>query len=110
MRDIIQLEKVGRQIRRDIIQMTALAGSGHPGGSLSATDLMAGTLLRDSKRGPIQPMKEDRDRIIYSKAHVTRSFTRYLQGGDSLILNSSRPSGNLVHLSRATHTSTACLG
>ncbi|HOR46237.1 MAG TPA: transketolase [Caldisericia bacterium] len=71
MRDIIQLEKVGRQIRRDIIQMTALAGSGHPGGSLSATDLMAALYFEIANVDPSNPMKEDRDRIIYSKAHVT---------------------------------------
>ena len=35
-----ELSKVCRQVRRDIITMTANAGSGHPGGSLSAVELM----------------------------------------------------------------------
>ena len=34
-----ELSKVCRQVRRDIITMTANAGSGHPGGSLSAVEL-----------------------------------------------------------------------
>lgn len=37
-----QLKKIARLIRRDIVAMTVLAGSGHPGGSLSATDIKAG--------------------------------------------------------------------
>ena len=35
-----ELSRVCRQVRRDIINMTANAGSGHPGGSLSAVELM----------------------------------------------------------------------
>ena len=35
-----ELSKVCKQVRRDIINMTANASSGHPGGSLSMTDLM----------------------------------------------------------------------
>ena len=35
-----ELSKVCKQVRRDIIDMTANAGSGHPGGSLSAVELM----------------------------------------------------------------------
>ena len=37
-----ELSKVCTQVRRDIINMTANAGSGHPGGSLSAVELMVG--------------------------------------------------------------------
>ena len=35
-----ELSSMSKQVRRDIINMTANAGSGHPGGSLSAADLM----------------------------------------------------------------------
>ena len=35
-----ELSPICRQVRRDIITMTANAGSGHPGGSLSAVELM----------------------------------------------------------------------
>ena len=38
--DIQTLESYARQVRRDIITMTAAAGAGHPGGSLSSTEAM----------------------------------------------------------------------
>lgn len=38
--DSINLEKVCRAVRRDIINMTADASSGHPGGSLSAVEMI----------------------------------------------------------------------
>ena len=37
---IEDLKARAKQIRRDIVQMTGVAGSGHPGGSLSATDIL----------------------------------------------------------------------
>ncbi len=37
---IMKLKKISLQVRKDILEMTTEAGSGHPGGSLSATDLM----------------------------------------------------------------------
>lgn len=59
------------QIRRDIITMLAEAGSGHPGGSLSAADIMAtlyfGGVLRHF---PDNPCRDDRDRFVLSKGHV----------------------------------------
>ena len=38
--DIQFLEKLARQVRRDIITMVSKAGAGHPGGSLSCTDAL----------------------------------------------------------------------
>ena len=40
-----ELSPICRQVRRDIITMTANAGSGHPGGSLSAVELMTSVFL-----------------------------------------------------------------
>ena len=40
-----ELSPICRQVRRDIITMTANAGSGHTGGSLSAVDLMTTVIL-----------------------------------------------------------------
>jgi transketolase len=65
------LEGIAKQIRRDIITMTHSAGSGHPGGSMSATDLMTVLYFETAKIDPANPSMEDRDRIIFSKAHVT---------------------------------------
>lgn len=51
--------------------MTHDAGSGHPGGSLSATDLMVGLYFGDIIRvNPEDPSWEGRDRFILSKGHV----------------------------------------
>lgn len=71
MTDINALKSAAKQIRRDIITMISEAGSGHPGGSLSATDLMTAVYFEAANLKPDNPKWEDRDRIIYSKAHVT---------------------------------------
>lgn len=64
-------KKKACDIRTDIIEMLHEAGSGHPGGSLSCTDIMTalyfgGVLDHD----PENPSKEDRDRFIMAKGHA----------------------------------------
>jgi len=73
---IKQLEDKAKGIRRLIIQMLAEAGSGHPGGSLSATDLITclyfGRLADASplmRYNPQDPHWLDRDRFHMSKGH-----------------------------------------
>jgi len=58
-------------IRRDIITMTAYAGSGHPGGSLSCTDFATVLMFHELKRDPKNPKWEGRDLLFYSNGHVT---------------------------------------
>ena len=58
-----ELSGVCRQMRRDIINMTANAGSGHPGGSLSAVELMASVFYNHMRIDPKQPRMENRDRF-----------------------------------------------
>jgi transketolase len=58
-----------RLIRRLIIQMLAKAGSGHPGGSLSATDLITALYFNVLRFNPAQPNWPDRDRFHMSKGH-----------------------------------------
>jgi transketolase len=59
-----------RAMRRDIVEMLAQAGSGHPGGSLSAADIVAtlffGVMRHDAKR----PDLPGRDRFVLSKGHA----------------------------------------
>ena len=57
------------QIRRDIIKMLGIAGSGHPGGSLSATDILTLLYFHFLKHDPKNPKWPDRDRLIFSKGH-----------------------------------------
>ena len=66
-----ELEEMARLCRIDIVKMTNAAGSGHPGGSLSAIDCMValyGTSLRFDANNPNW---EDRDRFIMSKGHAS---------------------------------------
>ena len=65
-----QVQSLCRQVRRDIINMTADAGCGHPGGSLSAVEILV-ALYRDVLRvDPKNPKWEDRDRFVLSKGHA----------------------------------------
>ncbi|MFH0762935.1 MAG: transketolase [Candidatus Omnitrophota bacterium] len=63
------LEDKARQVRRLIIQMLAKAGSGHPGGSLSSTDLLTVLFLRVLRHNPKDPAWPERDRFHMSKGH-----------------------------------------
>lgn len=63
------LENKAKQIRRLIIQMLAKAGSGHPGGSLSAADLIIALYFSVMRIRPLEPNWPDRDRFHMSKGH-----------------------------------------
>ncbi len=65
-----ELEKMARQLRRHVITMTATAGSGHPGGSLSAADIVTALYFKVMRHDPKNPRWLDRDRFILSKGHV----------------------------------------
>jgi len=64
------LEEMAKILRRHIITMTARAGSGHPGGSLSATDIVTALFFRVLRHRPSDPSWVDRDRFILSKGHA----------------------------------------
>ena len=66
---IRELEKKARKIRRLIIQMLVKAGSGHPGGSLSSTDLVTCLYFAKLRHNPKNPEWPDRDRFHMSKGH-----------------------------------------
>ncbi|HBY62627.1 MAG TPA: transketolase, partial [Solibacterales bacterium] len=69
-KNVQELQQIARKIRRDIIEMTGAAKSGHPGGSLSAVELMV-TLYWDVLRhDPANPKWPERDRLILSKGHA----------------------------------------
>jgi len=66
-----ELQAIAKQIRRDIIEMTTAAGSGHPGGSLSAVEILVTLYFGGAmKHDPANPKWADRDRIILSKGHA----------------------------------------
>ncbi len=67
--DIQHLKKITQEIRVDIIRMLTEAGSGHPGGSLSATEIVTGLFFHKMRHRPDDPFWADRDRFILSKGH-----------------------------------------
>lgn len=68
--EIDDLKEIARGIRRDIILMTAEAASGHPGGSLSATDIITALYFNVMRHDPRNPKWPDRDRFVLSKGHA----------------------------------------
>ena len=59
------------QMRRDIVEMTHAAGSGHPGGSLSSVEILVSLYFEFLKHDSDNPTWEDRDRMIFCKCHIT---------------------------------------
>ena len=59
-----------RQVRRDILTMTHAAGSGHPGGSLSAVEILVTLYFDQMRLDPARPEDPDRDRFLLSKGHA----------------------------------------
>lgn len=68
--DIQVLEDMARKVRRHIIEMIYAAGSGHPGGSLSAADVMVALYFKVMEHDPNDPKWVDRDRFLLSKGHA----------------------------------------
>jgi transketolase len=64
------LEAVAKRLRRDIVTMIGKAGSGHPGGSLSAVEIVTALYWRILRHQPSNPKWPDRDRFIMSKGHA----------------------------------------
>ncbi len=65
-----ELKEMAKKLRRHVITMTATAGSGHPGGSLSAADIITVLYFRVLRHNPENPQWPDRDRFILSKGHA----------------------------------------
>jgi transketolase len=68
---IEELEELARKCRIEIVKMVYRAQAGHPGGSLSEIDLLAGLYGTTMRVRPDQPDWEDRDRFILSKGHAS---------------------------------------
>jgi transketolase len=67
---IPELEKMAKQLRRHVITMIATAGSGHPGGSLSAADIVTALYFKAMHHDPKNPQWPERDRFVLSKGHA----------------------------------------
>ncbi|MGE3961627.1 MAG: transketolase [Dehalococcoidia bacterium] len=67
----VDLEALTARVRRHIVRMVYTAKSGHIGGSMSSTDILAVLYGRIMKHDPAKPAWPDRDRFIMSKGHAT---------------------------------------
>jgi len=65
-----ELEEMAKKLRRHVITMIATAGSGHPGGSLSAADIITALYFKVLRHDPRNPQWSERDRFILSKGHA----------------------------------------
>jgi len=65
-----EMKAIAKRLRRHIITMTGKAGSGHPGGSLSAVEILTTLYFRVLRHKPLDPQWPDRDRFILSKGHA----------------------------------------
>jgi transketolase len=68
--EVIRLKEIARNTRKLILQSLAEAGSGHPGGSLSAVELLVTLFFHTMKYDPKNPSWPDRDRFFLSKGHA----------------------------------------
>ncbi len=65
-----EMEAVAKKLRQHIIRMIGKAGSGHPGGSLSAVEIVTALYSRVLRHNPRDPRWPERDRFILSKGHA----------------------------------------
>jgi transketolase len=66
---LTDLKQIANRIRIDIVKMIGAAGSGHPGGSLSAVELLVALYFRVLRLDRNRPDWPDRDRFVLSKGH-----------------------------------------
>lgn len=70
MEDYQELTQIANRIRRDIVRMISAAKSGHPGGALSATEILTALFFREMRIDPGHPKWPERDRFVLSKGHA----------------------------------------
>ena len=66
----IELQKMANEVRKGIVTAVHSAKAGHPGGSLSAADVVTYLYFSEMNIDPKDPKKPDRDRFVLSKGHV----------------------------------------
>src|SRR5229473_2942786 len=69
-KNVAELQAISKRVRREIVQMIGEAKSGHPGGSLSAVEILTTLYFDVMRHAPSNPTWPDRDRFILSKGHA----------------------------------------
>ena len=72
--ELSELEKISRDIRISVLKMIYNAKSGHPGGSLSAVELILTLYKKILKHNHLGKMYKDRDRFVLSKGHASATY------------------------------------
>lgn len=67
---VARLEETAKELRKTALTMIHAAKSGHPGGSLSAADIMTALYFNEMNLDPRNPKWTERDRFVLSKGHV----------------------------------------
>lgn len=68
--EVEELKEIARRVRVHVVKSTNEAGSGHPGGSLSATDVLTALYFEIMDHRPEEPNWPKRDRLVLSKGHA----------------------------------------
>ncbi len=69
-KDIQNLSTMAKQVRKDIVTMLTESGSGHPGGSLSAVEILTTLYFNEMNVNIENPQDPNRDRFVLSKGHA----------------------------------------
>jgi transketolase len=94
-----KLEETATKVRRHVVEMTCQAGSGHPGGSLSITDVLVALYFKHMKHKPSNPSWDKRDRLVLSKGHAAPAlYATLAEAGyfPKKVLNSLRQPGSIL--------------
>ena len=67
--ELLELKQKANEVRKGIVTAVHAAKSGHPGGSMSAADILTYLYFEEMNIDPAQPKKADRDRFVLSKGH-----------------------------------------
>lgn len=65
-----ELEAIAKRLRQTVLTMITEASNGHPGGSLSAIDMILQLYANEMRHDPSQPKWSERDRFVLSKGHA----------------------------------------
>ena len=68
--NVEELKSISKLIRKDIVSMLTESASGHPGGSLSAADIVTTLFFKEMNIDPNNPKNPNRDRFVLSKGHA----------------------------------------
>lgn len=98
----LQLAKIANEVRKNIVTGLHSAKSGHPGGSLSAADMVTFLYFEEMNVYPEDPKNPQRDRFVLSKGHAAPVLYSVLAEKDIFQRRILLHSANRIHTYRDT--------